>query len=116
VADQVEIQMPLTRVTEETTFTVTSYHRTRATKASSVPTTIHYRIDCLTTKREITDWTSVSSPAASNSIIITSTENKILDDSNNNERKQITIKLDSGLTTQVMKTKTWTVDNILGTT
>jgi hypothetical protein len=114
VADQIEVQIPLSRVPEETTFTLTSYHRTRAAKSASVPTTIHYRIDCITTKRQITDWTSVSNPAQSNTIVITSTENQILDDSNNRERKQITIKLDSGLATQVMRTKTWTVENLLG--
>jgi len=116
MADQVEIQIPLTIVPEETTFTVTTYHRTRATRAASTPTTIHYRVDCLSTKRQITDWTLVSTPAGSNTIVITATENQILEDGHANETKQITIKLDSGLTTQVMKTKTWKVTNIQGTT
>ena len=116
MTDQVEIQIPITIVPEETTFTATVYHRTRSTQAASTPTTIHYRVDCLTTKRQITDWTSVSSPAASNTIVITSAENQILDDSNAREKKQITIKLDSGLTTQQIKPKQWTVENIQGIT
>ena len=114
--DQVEIGIPITVVPEETTFTVTTHHRTRSTKAGAIPTTIHYRVDCLTTKRQITDWTAVSTPAASNSIVITATENQILEDGNNRETKQITIKLDDGLTTQVMKPKRWIVENLLGTT
>ncbi len=116
MTDQVEIVMPLSIVQEETTFTVTVYNRARSTKASSTPTTIHYRVDCLSTKRQITDWKSVSSPAASNTIVITALENNILDDSHEWEKKQITIKLDDGLTTQQIKPATWKVRNLLGIT
>ena len=116
MADQIEIQMPQSIVAEETTFTVTSYHRTRASRAASAPTTVHYRLDCLATKTEILDWTVVSAPAASNSIVITSAQNQILDDAHPRERKQITIKLDSGLSTQVIRAKTWTVSNLEGIT
>ena len=116
MTDQIEIQMPLTNVYEETTFVTTAYFRTRGTKASSTPTTIHYRVDCLTTKRQITDWTSVSSPAASNTITITSTENQILDDANPVEVKQITIKTDTGLSTQAIKPAQWRVKNLIGIT
>ena len=116
MADQIEIQIPITVVHEETTFPVTAYFRDRASKSGATPTTIHYRVDCLTTKREITDWTLVSTPAQSNSITITTTENQILDDGHNREKKQITIKLDSGLSTQVIKSKTWIVENLQGIT
>ena len=114
MSDQIEIQMPQTIVPEQTTFTLTAYFRTRATKTASTPTTIHYRVDCLSTQRQITDWTVVSSPSTSNTIVITATENKILDDSFNIETKQITVKLDSGLSTQVIKAVTWKVRNLLG--
>lgn len=116
MTDQIEIQLPLTIVYEETTFTVTAYFRTRGTKAAATPTTIHYRVDCLTTKRQITDWTSVSSPSTSNDIIVTATENQILDDSNEIETKQLTVKIDSGLTTQAIKPIRWKVRNLLGIT
>jgi len=112
MTDQVEIVMPLSIVEEETTFTATIYNRTRPTMAVSIPTTIHYRVDCLSTKREITDWTSVSSPAASNTIVITADENQILDNSFNIETKL----LDSGLSTQQIKPTTWKVRNLLGIT
>ena len=114
MADQIEIQFPETIVYERTTFTVTVYFRTRSTKSASTPTTIHYRVDCLSTQRQITDWTSVSSPAGSNTIVITATENKILDDTFNIETKQLTIKIDSGLSTQFIKPKTWKVRNLTG--
>ena len=116
MTDQVEIVMPLSIVYEETTFIATVYNRTRPTKASSTPTTIHYRVDCLSTKRQITDWTSVSSPAASNEITVTASENQILDDSHEYETKQLTVKLDSGLTTQQIKPTTWKVRNLQGIT
>jgi hypothetical protein len=114
MTDQVEIALPLTIVEEETTFTATVSHRTRPTKESSTPSTIHYRVDCLSTQQEITDWTSVASPSASNSIVITSTENQILDNSFSTETKQLTIKLDSGLSTQQIKPITWKVRNLQG--
>jgi len=116
MADQVEIQIPQTIVPEETTFTVTAYFRTRASQAASTPTTIHYRIDCLTTKRLILDWTAVGSPSTSNTIVITSAQNQILDDSFETETKQITIKLDDGLSTQVIKPALWRVRNLQGIT
>lgn len=114
MADQVEIQFPMSVVPEQTTFTTTIYNRVRSTKSGAIPTTIHYRVDCITTGQQITDWTSVSTPAASNSIVITSTENKILGPCNIQETKQIMIKLDSGLATQVIKPKQWIVENLLG--
>jgi hypothetical protein len=116
MTDQVEIVLPLTIVQEETTFVATIYNRTRPSMQPSVPTTMHYRVDCLSTKREITDWTSIASPAASKELLITSDENKILDDSFNIETKQLTVKLDSGLATQQIKPIQWKVRNLLGIT
>jgi hypothetical protein len=114
VSDQIEIQIPLTKVPEETTFTATVYFRARGSMAASIPTTIHYRVDCLSTKQQIADWTAVAIPAASNEIIMTSVYNQILGDRHNNETKQLTVKTDSGLTTQVIKPKRWKVCNLLG--
>jgi hypothetical protein len=116
VPDQIEIAIPLTGVPEETTFTATAYFRTRASKTASVPTTVHYRVDCLTTKTQIQDWTQVTTPAESNAITITSAHNQIIDDAHNNERKQLTVKTDSGLSTQVIKTARWKVRNLQGIT
>jgi hypothetical protein len=114
MTDQVEIALPLTIVDEETTFTATVYHRTRPAKEALIPTTIHYRVDCLSNKRQVTGWTSVAAPAESNVITITATENQILDDSFNIETKQLTVKLDSGLSTQQIKPITWKVRNLQG--
>lgn len=114
--DQIEIQLPRTIVPEETTFTATAYFRTRATKAADTPTTIHYRLDCLTTQQQIKDWTTVSSPSTSNTVVISSSDNQILDDSNRLEAKQLTVRTDSGLATQVIQPVQWKVRNLRGIT
>lgn len=116
MTDQVEIVVPLSIVHEETTFVATIYNRTRETKVASIPTTMQYRVDCLSTGREVTDWTTVASPAAEKEILITAVENQILDNSFNIETKQITIRLDNGLTTQQVKPAQWKVRNLTGIT
>lgn len=114
MCDQVEVQIPQTVVQEETTFDVTAYFRNRAAKTTCTPTTIHYRIDCLTTKSTVRDWTSVGSPAGANDITITSTDNKIIDTLSNVERKQIIVQGDRGLSTQITGKSAWTVNNLRG--
>jgi hypothetical protein len=114
MVDQVQIHFPQTVVPEETTFTATVYFRTRATATASTPTTIHYRIDCIASGRQVVDWTSVSSPSTSNTITISATHNQILSDLHLREKKQLTIKVDSGLSTQIIAKKTWYVENLLG--
>lgn len=116
MADQIEIHIPDTIVPEETTFTATCYFRTRSTSAASIPTTIHYRVDCLTTRTQITDWTLVSTPAAARTVVVTTTENQIIDDGHNWEVKQLTVKADDGLSTQVIKPIQWKVRNLVGIT
>lgn len=113
MSDQIEIQIPRSRVPEGESFAATAYFRTRSTLAALAPTTVHYRVDCLTTKKELQDWTSVSA-AANVSITMTSTFNAIQDGSKRYERKQLTIKADDGLSTQTIKSKKWIVDNLYG--
>lgn len=115
VSDQVEIRIPKTRVNEKTNFTATVHFRTRASKAASTPTTIHYRIDDLTTGIEITDWTSVSA-ASLITIAITPTMNTIQDNDSRIERRQLLVKADSGLSTQAIGQKEWKIVNYYGIT
>lgn len=114
MADQIEVSMPTSIIPEETTHTVTVYFRTRGTKLASTPTTIHYRVDCLTTRTEITDWTAFTTVASNISLTLTSAQNQILDDSYRTETKQVTIKADDGLSTQVIKPFTYKVRNQQG--
>lgn len=115
MADQVEITLPKTVVLEETTFPATVYFRTRSTKAASVPTSVHYRVDDLKTRKVLKAWTSVS-PAASVEISMTAAFNEIQDDRSAFERKRLTVQADQGLSTQVNGSVTWLVENIEGIT
>jgi hypothetical protein len=113
VADVIAIQIPKPSVKEGSAFTVTAYFRNRAAgAAATTPTTVKWRLDCLTTGEEIVDWTTVS--AASNvSISITGTHNAI-QGGHDVETKQLTILLDDGLSTQYREATTWTVENLYG--
>jgi len=111
--DQVEIQLPKTRVKEGDNFTATVYFRTRATKAAATPTTVRYKVDCLKTRQTVLDWTSVS-PASSVSLTIPATVNAIQDDTNDIERKQILVQADAGLSTQSTGRTIYQVENIYG--
>ena len=111
MADRVEVQIPRPVVNEGTTFTATAYFRTGT--AASTPTTIHYRVDCLTSKSVVTDWTAVSTPSTSNTISIS---NSIVNGGNHYETKQIVVKTDDGLSAQAIGTALWKVQNIQGIT
>ena len=115
LADQVEIQIPKTKVVEETSFPATAYFRTRTTKSASTPTTVHYRVDCLTTGKELQAWATVVA-AANVSITMTTVFNEIQDDASRLERKRLTVQADQGLSTQINGSVTWEVRNIQGIT
>ena len=113
MADQIALSIPETRFKEGSAFTATANFRTRSTGAASTPTTIHYRLDCLTTCTELADWTSVSA-ASSASISVTGTHNAIQNTGNDYERKQLTVVADRGLATQQTESVEWRVDNLYG--
>ena len=113
MADQIAISIPETRYNEGSAFTATAYFRTRSSGAASTPTTIHYRLDCLTTATELADWTSASA-ASSLSISITGTHNAIQSDGNDVEVKQLTVVADKDLSTQQVAAVTWQVKNLYG--
>lgn len=112
-SDQIEIQIPKTIVNESQAFKATAYHRVRSTKLPTTPTTVEYRIDCLTTQTVLRDWTTVT-PGITNSITITSADNAIQDNTNHREKKQIVVKSDDGLDTQAIGETIWLVKNIRG--
>jgi hypothetical protein len=111
--DVIAFQAPKTKFNEGSAFPLPVYLRLRSTGAAATPTTIHYRIDCKTTGRQVADWTSVS--AASNfTISVTGTHNAILNDCNEQEIKQLTVMTDEGLSTQHRDAVQWRVDNLYG--
>jgi len=115
VADQVEISLPKTTFLEECTFTLTVFFRTRSTATASTPTTIRYRIDDLRSRREIRDWTSVSA-APNADIVISASDNEIIDDAARFETKQIIVQADNGLSTQVNGKAIYKIKNLTGIT
>lgn len=112
-ADQIAIRIAKTAVKEGSAFDATVNFRTRSTAAAATPTNIKYRLDCLTTRKELLDWTTVSA-ASSVTISITGAQNAIQSDCNDFETKQLTVVSDDGLSTQYRETKRWTVENLYG--
>ncbi len=82
---------------------------------AQVPTTLHYRLDCLASGTQILDWTSIAADDVS-TISITGTQNAIQQDSNEIETKQLTVKANSGLSTQFQATYRYDVVNLSGQT
>jgi len=115
MADIVRINIPRTVVEENSHFTATAYFRDHATSAAATPTTIRYRVDCLSTRTVLVDWTGVSA-ASSVSITIPAAANNIQDNTNRFEHKQITVEADNGLSTQAIGQRTWKTRNIYGLT
>lgn len=107
----VYIKIPKPSVKEGNSFTATAYFRSDAT--ASAPSTAKYRVDCLTTQKTLTDWTTLT-PAASISISITRTDNAIQDSSNRIERKQLTVAGNPDTSTQTRQSIVWEVENIQG--
>lgn len=106
------IKLPEPRVKERSALTVTVYFRD-SSDAADTPTTVDYRIDCLSTKTILADWTSAT-PGTSVVITVTPTQNKIVNHTNAWERRQITVSSDRGLATETRDTAIWLVENIPG--
>jgi hypothetical protein len=113
MTDEVDILIPRPKFNEGSAFTCTAYYRDRASSAPSAPAAAKYRVDCLTTRQTVQDWTSLS-VSTSNSISITSTNNAILDASNTKERKQLTVASEPGAANQFRGIAVWDVLNLFG--
>lgn len=113
MADIVRIDIPRTVVEENSHFTATAYFRDYATSAADTPTTVRYRIDCMSTRTELVGWTSAT-PGTSVSITVPAAANNIQDNANRFEHKQITVEADTGLSTQAIGQRTWKTRNIYG--
>jgi hypothetical protein len=113
MADQIALRAPRNRWKEGSAFTVAANFRTRSSASASTPTNVYYRVDCVTTGTELTDWTSISA-ASSASISITATHNAIQDDANDMETKQLTVVVDKDLSTQHREVYRWIVENLYG--
>jgi hypothetical protein len=94
------------------TFTASFYNDSWTATA---PTNARYRIDNPDNDTEILGWTTLS-PATSNSIAVTGAQNAIVHNCSAEERRQITVQGDAGLSTQYQVTKDWWIKNLAGQT
>lgn len=79
----------------------------------SSPTTLRYRIDCLTSRALVKDWT-ILTPAATVNIAVSPDDNEIQNTNNRRERKQMVVQTNYGTATQGVETKEWDVINLQG--
>ena len=113
MADQVEIQIPLTSVNERTQLIGTAYFRTRSTGAASTPTTVHYKVSNVSNDTVVKDWTTISA-AANVTLTITADLNKILSNHHRVERMEVLVAADKGLSTEAIGRAGYLVKNVYG--
>jgi hypothetical protein len=77
----------------------------------STPTTARYKIECLTSGRNIRAWTTLT-PAQSMLIAVEPDDNAIVYNANRLERRQLTVQTDFDTVTQKVKTIEWDVRNL----
>lgn len=81
---------------------------------ATVPTTIRYRVDCLTTGTAIRDWTTVSPGTAITTFTLTADDNEIQDSCNAYELREVLIHYNLGLSTAKVKSHQYRVVNRYG--
>lgn len=111
MTSQIAIRIAETQVSAGSAVPVTVSFRDRATGTASTPSSIRYRVDCLTNKRNVINWTSVSA-SSSVDILIPGTSNGTIDRGLELEQRQITIEADTGLNSQAKAAHRWGVKNI----
>lgn len=80
----------LTSINEATTSYVSASFK-NAAGALEAPSSVVYRIDCLTNKQQILDWTATSA-ASSITITVSALQNAIINQRHPSEQRYITIK------------------------
>ena len=70
-----------------------------------------YRVDDVTTSKEIRDWTDLT-PATSIEIALTPDDNAMSTGTTRIERRRITVETNTDLDTQVREFAYWSVENI----
>ena len=106
----VHIHIPVLKVQEGSAFAAIAYFRDTA-GAAGASATAKYRVDCLSTGKELTALTALT-PAVSISIPITATHNAIQSQGNRFETKQLIVISDPGETDQTVDQATWRVENL----
>jgi hypothetical protein len=109
-SDQITFNLPKDRIGEGSRLIVTARFRDRATSAAVTPTNGYYRLDCLTTDREIVDWTA-GTATTSMAVTLTPTHNTLQSQCNVRERRRLTVAADYGLSTQFIAHVDYDVEN-----
>jgi hypothetical protein len=99
---------------EGQSFTATFKFFDSAYVASS-PLTLRYRIDDLTNRIMIRDWTVVS-PSQTVDIEVTPDDNEIQNSGNARERKQMVVQTNYETDTQSVQSIDWFIENLQGVT
>jgi hypothetical protein len=111
VVDQISVVIPKTQFKEASAFIAKVNFRNRTDAEGVSPATARYKIDCMTTRREILGWQTLA-PSSSLSINVTSNDNAIQSDSNAYEIRRMTIAVDENTPAQYQDTIDWKVVNI----
>jgi hypothetical protein len=82
---------------------------------ATAPTSARYRIDDPDRDSEILAWTTLT-PATSNSITVTGAQNAIVSNCSRDERRQLIVEGNTGLSTQYRMTKDFWIKNLAGVT
>jgi hypothetical protein len=113
MTDQIVFYQRKDHVREKSQHVLNVTFRDRATVANVTPTNIRYRIDDLTNCATILDWTAVS-PDDEITLTITPTQNELQSQCNREEKRQVTVAADYGLSSQFMDSVCFDVENIRG--
>jgi hypothetical protein len=105
------------RIAEGSAFTLAAkvYDDSSDVWALSVPTTLRYRIDDPNRNATILDWTSITADDES-SIVVTGAQNAIVNDCSREEKRQLTLQANNGLSSQFSETYNWSIVNLAGQT
>ena len=77
----------------------------------TTPTTVSYRVDCLTNNSELRDWTGIA-PASQVEITLDSNDNTIIDQWNFEEIRLVTIEAYYGVADKLTTTYKYLVRNL----
>jgi len=80
---------------------------------AAVPTSVRYRVDCLTTGAEVTAWTSITA-ASSVSVPLLPTENVMQSESNASETRRVTVEASYSATDKIVGYDEFTLANSMG--
>jgi len=112
VVNQIRIVIPKNTVNEGSGFYCTTTYFDRDTKAVEVAATTKWRVDCLTTNTKVLDWTTLGTSVSTHTVHVLSTYNKIENERNLVETKQLSFKTTGDSSEQFIETLTYRVKNI----